>query len=282
VPQIMQPDALINASQHETEQADFQLTRQTMERLDDWVMALASPFLPLAEVPQELRGLKGFRWDFREKTERALIVGKAVRMASGIRAALLLADLGYITDCGTILRMVSDFVTEVIAIYEGSTRNEPTRAQKDFVEQYFGPTAQTPDEYDENQEKDRWVARDKLIAAHVRCASEGKQDPDRARKALRFLAHLFDKFVHGSRLSTMELYNGFTHRFMMKGHEFYRSRRDYKRSVASKLHQVLTALFCSACLMQMPALADEIRKAAKELYDSGELNPQPDEGIISY
>jgi hypothetical protein len=53
----------------ETEQADFQLTRQTMERLDDWVMALASPLLPLAEVPQELGGLKGFRWDFREKPE---------------------------------------------------------------------------------------------------------------------------------------------------------------------------------------------------------------------
>jgi hypothetical protein len=100
----------------ETEQADFQLMRQTMERLDDWVMALASPLRPLAEVPQELGGLKGFRWDFREKTERALIVGKAVRMASGIRAALLLADMGYITECGTTLRTVSDFVTEVIAV----------------------------------------------------------------------------------------------------------------------------------------------------------------------
>jgi hypothetical protein len=93
-----------------SEASDFPVMRQMMERLDEWVMALASPLLPLGEFPQELNGLKGFRWDFKEKSERALMVGKAVRMASGIRAALILADLGYITECGTILRTVSDFV----------------------------------------------------------------------------------------------------------------------------------------------------------------------------
>jgi hypothetical protein len=83
-------------------------------------------------------------------------------------------------------------------------------------------------------------------------------------------------------MSTMELYNGFTHRFMMRGHEWYVSRRGYKKGVASKLHEVLTALFCSADLMQMPVLAEEIRVAAKELYDSGELTASPDEGIVRY
>jgi hypothetical protein len=60
--------------------SDFPVTRRIIERLDEWVMALASPLLPLGEFPRELNGLKGFRWDFSEKTERALMVGKAVRM----------------------------------------------------------------------------------------------------------------------------------------------------------------------------------------------------------
>ena len=116
----------------------------------------------------------------------------------------------------------------------------------------------------------RWATKNQL------------EDPDRTRKALRFLAHGHDKFVHGSRLATMELYNGLTHRFMMKGHEFDVLRRSYKWNVASKLLQVLTALCCTASLMQMSALVEDIRNAARELYDSGELNPQPDEGTISY
>ena len=111
------------------------------------------------------------------------MVGKAVRMASGIRAALILADLGYVTECGTVLRTVSDFVTEVISVYEGCTRDDPTKSQKDFLEQYFGHTPQTADEYDESEEKHRWVARDKLIAAFVRWASEGKHDREYTGRA---------------------------------------------------------------------------------------------------
>jgi hypothetical protein len=80
----------------------------------------------------------------------------------------------------------------------------------------------------------------------------------------------------------MELYNGFTQRFMMKGHELPAARRGYKAAVASKLHEVLTALIFTASFMQMPVLADEIKCAAKELYNSGEMSGAPGDGIIQY
>jgi hypothetical protein len=53
-------------------------------------------------------------------------------------------------------------------------------------------------------------------------------------------------------------------------------------AVASKLHEVLTALFFTAAFMQMPALAGEIGRAEKELYNSGETSGAPDEGVIRY
>jgi hypothetical protein len=83
-------------------------------------------------------------------------------------------------------------------------------------------------------------------------------------------------------MSTMELYNGFNHRFMMKGHEFPLSRRSYKVCVASKLHEILTALFVTATFMQMSVLAAEIGCAEKDLYNSEEMSGAPDEGIIRY
>jgi hypothetical protein len=42
--------------------------------------------------------------------------------------------------------------------------------------------------------------------------------------------------------------------------------------VASKLHEVLSALCSSAILRQLPILADDIRKAANELYKIGRTN----------
>ena len=46
------------------------------------------------------------------------MVGKLVRAVSALRAALLLAENGHITESGSLLRMVSDFCTEIQAIGE--------------------------------------------------------------------------------------------------------------------------------------------------------------------
>ncbi|MGD0291473.1 MAG: hypothetical protein ABSC63_17720 [Candidatus Binataceae bacterium] len=240
-----------------------------MERLDAWLAALAFPLLPLEHIPAGPRGSGGFQWAFREQTARALCIGKAVRMISGIRAALILADLGFIEECGTLLRTVSDFANEIIAVCEGYPKQEPTTAQRRFVEQYFKPIATTPDEY-EAQERERWVSRDDLIAAHSRWVTETGGDANRVRKLLRFLAHSYDKFVHGAYITAMELYNGRTQTFMLRGHEAEEKRRLYKGAIASKLHEALTALFQMATVANMPALADDIGQATQALYGSSE------------
>ena len=51
-----------------------------------------------------------------------------------------------------------------------------------------------------------------------------------------------------------------------------KGREIYKRSVASKLHEAVTALFCVAQPEQMTVLADDIRCAGPELYRFGELS----------
>ena len=253
------------------EKSDFPVTRRTMDLLDGWVMALASPLLPLQEVLVELHHIRGFRWEFREETERALLVGKAVRMVSGIRVALNLADMGYIAECGTILRTVSDFANEIFSICEGCIKGTPTTAQVRFVRQYFAPMAKTPDEYDA-QERERWVTRDELLTAHCRMVAELKGDADYTRKKFRFLAYGYDKFVHGAYITATELYDGRTNKFMLRGHEAVEKKEEYKRATASKLHEVHTALVSMANVANMPALVQIICTNAMELYQSGELS----------
>jgi hypothetical protein len=253
-------------------QFDFPVTRQVLARLDEWLNELAAPLVPLKEIPAGPPGIGGYRWAFREETERALVIGKSVRMISGIRAAFILVDLGYVTECGTLLRTVSDFSNEVFSICEGVRSGNPTDAQKLFVEQYFKPIPEDPDEYDA-QKREQFVTRDKLLSAHYRLAAEmkGGPNPDRVRKVLRYLAHMYDKYVHGAYITSMELYNGRTWRFMVAGHESPEYRSECKRAAASKLHESLSSLHMVAIGMNMLALAKEIEVRSKELYDSGEL-----------
>lgn len=189
-------------------------------------------------------------------------------MISGIRAALALADAGHVDECGTILRTVSDFAHEVIAIYEASAQGGTT-AEKRFIRQYFAPIPTTPDEY-EAQVRERWVTRDELFAAHYTTADKLGFDADRLRKVVRFLAYGYDKFVHGAYVTSMELYDPRTNSFMLRGHESEGKRREFKRAIASKLHELLTALVLMAIMMNMPALVEEIKRAADDLMESGE------------
>ena len=209
-------------------------------------MALAAPILPPEPIPIKLAHLAGFQWRFREKNERALLVGKAIRMVSGLRAAFMLAELGYIAESGTLLRTVSDFANEVISICEGYAKGSPTSDQKKFVEQYFAPMAIDLDEY-EYQSRERWVTRKQMLAGHVRWATEKGENTERARKVLGFLLYGYDKYVHGAYITAMELSDPLWD-FMLRGHALTAKRETNKRAVASKLHEVLTALCCMAQL----------------------------------
>ena len=260
-------------------EAAFPVTERVLSQLEDWLNELAAPLLPLKEVPAGPPGANGFRWAFRKETEGALVVGKAVRMVSAIKAAFILVDLGYVTECGTLLRTVSDFASEITSIIEGASSGNPTVAQKKFVEQYFTPIPKDPNEYDALK-KEQFVTRDQLLSAHYRLAEQVQRakvedavDPAYTRKVFRYLAQMYDKYVHGAYVTAMELYNGKTRRFMVSGIESVEYRCEYKTQAASKLHEAVCALCMIAHGMGMSGQTEVIDAAQKELYQSGELSP---------
>ena len=253
------------------EASDFPLTRSTIDRLDDWISELAAPLLPLKKTPLELEHVTGLIYEFREESERALLVSKAVRMGSGIRVAMLLADLGYISECGSILRIVTDFAQEILCICDGVKTGQRTIAHQSFVKQYFMKLPKTPDEFDTSP-RVKFVTRDELLGAQQRWAIANKLDATRIRKVTRFLANMYDKFVHGSYVTAMELYDPRSWKFMLRGHEAPEKRQVYQRATASKLHQAVTALAAIAELERNHRLLDEICRAGLALFNSGELS----------
>jgi len=250
---------------------DFPVTRETLERLDGWVMELASPLLPLKAVRVDLEHLTGFVWEFREETERALLIGKSVRMVSGVKVAMMLADNGHIAECGTLLRSIADFASEIICICDGVKAGVRTRAHKDFVDQYFMKLPKTPTELEEQPRVD-FVSRDKLWAALYRWAMENKTDQTRVRLVMRYLGNMYDKFVHGGYITATELYDPSTWTFLLRGHRSPEKIAEYKRAVASKLHQSVMALASVAEHEVNRPLVDEICRAGLRLHSSGELS----------
>lgn len=226
--------------------------------------------IPLKEVAPEARLLLTMPVRFAEENEPALLVGKAVRMISGITVAFMLAEQGYIAECGTLLRTVSDFGIEVDSVCEGYRSGSASSAQQRFVDQYFAPLPKDPEEYDQ-QSRTQFVGRDELLAANSRFAAEFKFDFSRLRKVMRFLSFGLDKYVHGAYITSLELYDPYSRQFMTNGHVARQIRQMYMRWVASKLHEVLSRLVYIAAAANMAELLEDIKLAAHQLYESEEL-----------
>jgi hypothetical protein len=162
---------------------------------------------------------------------------------------------------------VADWANEIMSLSEGWKSGKLTANQERFVKQYFEPLAKDPEEFN-NQQRERFVTRDEMLGGYTRWVTEGKGNPDRLRKLARYLSEGYDKYVHGGYITAMELYDGISNTFMLRGRE----KEIAKRATASKLHHALTALLSMAEAWRLPALIDEICRAGLALHASGELS----------
>ena len=224
---------------------DQNFGRELIEQLDGWVNELTVPLMPPRKVPE---GDDRLRLEFKHHTPHTVMVGKLVRAVSGLRAAFLLAETGYVAECVSLLRMVSDFCTEVSAIGEALNRGEePPRAVREFVNQYFTSKARTTDEY-AAKEHTRYVKREELMKAKVRLAEGTPIDGQRLRTIHRFINMVHDAYVHGAYETTMELCIPSTGVFAMRGHPEASKRQEFVEHVFLKMHEVVIAVELTAAV----------------------------------
>jgi hypothetical protein len=188
------------------------------------------------------------RLEFRQHLPHAVMIGKSVRAVSGLQAALVLADLGYVAECAALLRMVSDFCSEVTAIGRAlNSGGELPSAVRTFVEQYFTRKARTPEEL-AAEERTRYVSREELMKAEGRSAEGANLNGEQLRGVRRFLNMTYDAYVHGAYETTMELYDPLTGRFLVGGHPDVSKRDEFVEAVFLKLHGVVVALEFTAAV----------------------------------
>ena len=88
------------------------------------------------------------------------------------------------------------------------------------------PAARTADEY-AKAPGESWVPRKAIFEAFVRSFGSVEKNSDKIRKSGKFIYHTYDKYVHGSYLTAVDLYSGDTKQFMLHGHNGGGAKRSY-------------------------------------------------------
>ena len=231
-------DEQVAAAGLKTTEPDVPRERTILDKLDGWVNDLVAPALPLHET---LEGDNQVRLQFRQEIPESVMVGKLVRAVSGLRGALSLAETGHVTECGAVLRIVSDFCTEIRAIgFSLKPAGKPPDAVEEFVNQYFMPRARTQNEFAERRRM-RYVSREQLMKAQAASAAMESIDKDLLISTHRFINMVYDSYVHGAYETTMELWNPETGSFEMRGHPSTAKRVQFVEAVFLKMHEVVVA-----------------------------------------
>jgi hypothetical protein len=241
--------------------------RQLIDCLDRWVNTLAAPTMPPHVVVESGNHA---RLEFRMHIPHTVLVGKLVRIVSGIRAALTLADQGYVTECASILRIVSDFCTEVTIIAKALDKgDEIPKSVSNFVAQYFQPKSQTPEQY-EKADRARYISRAELLNADQQLSANfDAKHPHFNRRSLRkFLNMVYDGYVHGAYETTMDLFDQSTGLFAMRGHPDIAKREEFVDAVYQKLPEVVVAIELTAAVTGTAAVFSAAREARRKMHVS--------------
>lgn len=224
--------------------ADLCFSRNLIDKLDVWVNKLATPLMPPRSVIED----SSLHLEFREHIPHAVMIGKCVRVVSGIHAALALADLGYVVECAALLRMVSDYCTEIKAIGEALNKEgELPSAVQTFVDQYFVSKPRTPEEF-ASAGRIHYISREELMKADVRLAQNAQINGEKLRTTHRFVNMSYDAYVHGAYETTMELCDADTGLFMMRSHHSPTKRQEFVEAIFLKLHEVAITLELTAAV----------------------------------
>jgi len=248
---------------------DFPITRRTLVQIEEWFIPILDPFLPLKKA----RGsdeFADFHWDFEEHNGRVVILSKAIRIMSGLRAAMVLADQGFVNECGTLLRTIDDFTHEIRFLLEGCRAKKPSKDFDEFVRQYFLPAARSSAEHAKTP-GESWVPRKAIFEAFVRSFESVEKNSDKIRKSVKFIYHGYDKYVHGGYLTAVDLYSGDTEQFMLNGHNGPEQKELMQKMVTSRLFNALAVFVHVAELFSNSVAFELFRQGAIALCDSGEV-----------
>jgi len=241
-----------------TEAEKTELIKQAIQELEVALSRLVVKIGPPIYIAEA--GKPRFRYTDPDPIK--LMVLKTVRVVSGLNAATVLLEAGYIIEMGVLFRTIDDYIDEITFVGETVESGATTTDQKRFIEAFFEDDTRTTTELLQDQPRHHRVERKKIHASLERVLGRYlPKTPGLVRRMSRAIDDVYSGVVHGSLTSIMELYDGDQERFRVSGMLGHRLMRVYRVELAHYTHRALNTLGIIALFLGLVDLGDHLRDA---------------------
>jgi hypothetical protein len=187
----------------------YKLTLQNMERT---LRSLCSR----VPAPQRVPMSSSFVFRYIDKSIHQAIVQKLARVISGLHAARILLECGFIQEQGALHRMLDEFQEDVSFLCYGAIRNDITDLHRRYLDAFYEEEFDRPDDVASSSQNRPMIPRQK-IRAYLAQIEESGVEVTRAARVDRSLSKAYSGYVHGASPHIMEMYGGNPPRFQVSG-----------------------------------------------------------------
>ncbi|MDN4546384.1 hypothetical protein [Pseudomonas sp. C32] len=172
-------------------------------------------FATLVAAPRQVPYKGSFVYRYVEKTVHQALIQKLARLVSGLHAARLLLEEGFLQEQAALQRILDEITEDVLFLSFSVLSGESTPLREKYLEYFF------QEEFDPNDDivssKDRaMIPRRKIRAYLDRCVS-GPKGSSKNLDALRTVSKAYSGYVHAASPQIMDMYEGSPPRFKMRG-----------------------------------------------------------------
>lgn len=188
------------------------LFEKTLKILDSAFAQLEAP-MPKPHV-KKLSLDSAFRYE--DETAYQAIILKLARVVTGLRAALLLHEHGYLQEQAAMQRILDELMEDILFLAVGLTTDEITELHKRYLRAFFQEEFDSPVSAIESSQKRDMIPRRK-IQAYLARQSTGVTNQSDSIDVSRTLHSVYSGFVHAAAPQIMELYGGNPPKFHLSG-----------------------------------------------------------------
>jgi hypothetical protein len=226
------------------------------------------------QQPQLVPFGDSFVYRYVERTIHQAVVQKLARVVSGLRAARILLDHGFVQEQAAIQRMINEFHEDITFLTYAIIFEDETDLHREYLAAFYEEEFDNPESAIQSTQRRSMPPRRK-IRAYIANSEGAGLDPSSHIELTRTLHSAYSGYIHGASPHIMDMYVGEPPCFHLQGLLGTHREEEYRKDIANYFFRSIHAFAFAAKAFGDEALFETIRKFRDNFLEHSEVRCAP-------
>jgi len=238
--------------------AAAQLYNQALKNMEHTLHQLAR----CVPSPRRIPYKDSFVFRYAEKSVYQALVQKLARLVSGLHAARLLMETGFVQEQAALQRILDEIAEDISFLSFSVVYKDSTPLHKTYLDAFF------QEEFDPNDtvasSSERASVPRKKIRAYIDRVTSGSKGSSKHLDASRTVSKVYSGYIHAASPQIMDMYGGNPPRFHVRGMRGTERHLEHSADLWNYFYRGILAFGIAAKAFGNEELFSSIRKFADE------------------